>query len=195
MRSLLILGAGGHGKVCKEVAEAMGCYSQIDFLDDNADIAIGKISDLPSFVGQYTDLFCGIGNNKLRLELLEQAKVLGYAVPVLVHPTAYLSPSCKVQAGTVIEPKAIVNANTVVKEGCIISVGAIVDHDVIVNAGVHANAGSIVKAGATVEAMEKLEAGQVVMGYPGAVVKPKADSNSDFAKEEEAKTGKPVSFF
>lgn len=195
MKSLLIIGAGGHGKVCKEVAEAMGCYSQIDFLDDNADIAIGKVSDLLSFVGQYTDVFGGIGNNNLRLELLEKARRLGYDIPVLVHPTAYLSPSCKVLAGTVIEPKAIVNANTVVKEGCIISVGAIVDHDVVINQGVHCNAGSIVKAGATIDALEKLEAGQVVMGYPGAIVKPKADSNSDFAKEEEAKTGKPISFF
>ena len=33
-KSLLIIGAGGHGKVVKEVAEAVG-YDKIAFLDDN----------------------------------------------------------------------------------------------------------------------------------------------------------------
>lgn len=54
---LLILGAGGHGKVVKEVAEAM-ChdsgnqfYTGIDFLDDNAPEAVGKISDLEKLCG------------------------------------------------------------------------------------------------------------------------------------------------
>ena len=32
-KSLLIVGAGGHGKVVKEIAEALG-YNKIAFLDD-----------------------------------------------------------------------------------------------------------------------------------------------------------------
>ena len=43
---LLILGAGGHGKVVKEVAEATGRYEKIDFVDDHSNIAVGKVSDL-----------------------------------------------------------------------------------------------------------------------------------------------------
>ena len=43
--NLLIIGAGGHGKVVAEVAEACG-YENIAFLDDNSPEAIGKISDM-----------------------------------------------------------------------------------------------------------------------------------------------------
>lgn len=194
MKTLLIIGAGGHGQVVKEIAEDLG-YEKIAFLDDNSPIAIGKISDIDKFKEEYQDAFVGIGNNAFRDKLIEQLEKAGYNVPVLVHPSAYISRTAFIGAGTVIEPKAIVNAHASIGKGCIISVGSIVDHDTMLGNCVHANAGSIVKAGGTVEAFDKLEAGQVALGYPSAVVMAKADSNSDFAKEEESKTGKPVSFF
>lgn len=163
--NLLIIGAGGHGKVVKEVAESLNIYEKIDFLDDNSPEAIGKISDMINLRADYNAAFVGIGNNAFRLELLNKLEALGYDIPILIHPTAYISKTAKIDKGSVVEPKAIVNANTVVKEGCIISVGAIVDHDVVVNEGVHCNAGSICKAGSVVEACRKLQAGEVVLGY------------------------------
>lgn len=177
-KRLLVLGAGGHGKVVREVAlslldiDGKPVYDAVDFLDDNSEDAIGRIADLKKFHNKYSDVFCGIGNNKVRKQLLDQAKELGYSIPVLIHPTAYISPSAVVDVGTVVEQKAIVNANTVVHRGCIISVGAIVDHDVIVNEFVHVNAGAIVKAGASVESGRKLAAGEVVLGYGAAQYKP-----------------------
>lgn len=163
--NLLIIGAGGHGKVVKEVAEAIGIYGRIDFIDDNSPEAVGKLSQLEQFVSVYRFAFVGIGNNSLRHTLLRQLQQLGYCVPVLVHPTAYVSKSCCIGKGTVVEPKAIVNAGAQIGEGCIISVGAIVDHDTILQNAVHVNAGAIVKAGASVAQETKLEAGQVVLGY------------------------------
>ena len=163
--NLLIVGAGGHGKVVKEVAESLGIYDKIDFVDDKAEGAVGKVSDLKELRKDYEAAFVGIGNNQLRKEVLTKLQVYGYHIPVLVHSTAYISPSAKLSRGTIVEPKAIVNANSVVKEGCIISVGAIVDHDVVLEQCVHVNAGAICKAGSTVAETVKLEAGQVVKGY------------------------------
>lgn len=162
---LLIIGAGGHGRVVKEVAEAIGIYGRIDFADDNSPEAVGRLNDLECLAGRYHFVFVGIGNNALRRRLLQQLERLGCCVPVLIHPTAYISKSCRIGAGTVVEPKAIVNAGAQVGSGCIISVGAIVDHDAVVQDAVHVNAGTIVKAGATVAQETKLEAGQVVLGY------------------------------
>lgn len=164
MKRLLIIGAGGHGKVVAEVAEDIG-YEEIAFLDDNSSEAIGKISEPEKFTDQYNDAFVGIGNNQLRGELIKQLQACGYNIPVLVHPTAYISRTAKIAVGTVVEPKAIVNAYSCVGEGCIISVGSIVDHNVQIGAFCHVNAGAIVKAGAAVEEYRKLEAGQVVLGY------------------------------
>jgi UDP-N-acetylbacillosamine N-acetyltransferase len=184
---LLILGAGGHGKVVTEVAEDIG-YDNIAFLDDNASDAtgrtkvIGKIDDFEKFTGQFKYAFVGIGNNKLRGELIKKLQDCGYTVPVIVHPSAYVSRTATIGVGTVIEPKAIVNANSHIGDGCIVSVGAIVDHNVEVGSCCHINAGAIVKAGGRIERFRKLEAGEVVLGYEQAVVKP-ADSNDAFAKE------------
>lgn len=161
--NLLIIGAGGHGKVVKEVAEAAGTFETIEFVDDNSKLAVGKICDLDRLRSRYEAAFPAIGNNQIRREILERLQELHYTIPVLIHPTAYISPSARIAEGTVIEPKAIVNANSNVEQGCIISVGAIVDHDVVVEACAHVNAGAICKAGSIIPAGRKLEAGQVVI--------------------------------
>lgn len=168
---LLILGAGGHGKVVREVAEAIcdtegkRIYSQIDFLDDNSELAIGKLSELERYGDTYECGFAAIGNNSFRKKCLEELKKAGFQIPILVHPTAYISPSAVLEEGTVVEPKASVNSNAAIKKGCIISIGAIVDHDVVVGECAHVNAGAICKAGSVIEEERKLEAGEVVKGY------------------------------
>lgn len=171
MKRLLIIGAGGHGKVVAEVAEDIG-YGEIDFLDDKSTEAIGKISEIEKFREQYSDAFVGIGNNQLRHELIQKLQDCGYTVPALVHPCAYVSRTANIGIGTVVEPKAIVNANSHIGDGCIISVGSIVDHDVNVGTCCHINAGAIVKAGGRIGSFRKLEAGEVVLGYDSAVVLP-----------------------
>ena len=78
-KALLILGAGGHGRVVREVAlfmvdsAGMPIYEKVDFLDDNAPDAIGSMADLGVFADQYTDAFCGIGNNVVRDQLQQKA--------------------------------------------------------------------------------------------------------------------------
>jgi len=163
--NLLIIGAGGHGRVVKEVAEATGMFEKIDFVDDNSTEAVGKIEDLQELREKYEAAFVGVGNNKLRRELLLRLEEYGYRIPTLIHPTAYVSGSATIMPGTIVEPKAIVNAYSQVGVGCIISVGAIVDHDVVLETCVHVNAGTICKAGSIVTMETKLEAGQVVKGY------------------------------
>lgn len=160
-RNLLILGAGGHGKVVAEVARDCG-YEEIAFLDDNSDEAIGKISEMQKFTSLYKEAFVAIGNNQVRGEILSRLENAGYEIPVLVHPTVYISRTAKIRKGTVVEPKAVVNTNAEISEGCIISVGAIVDHDTKLEECVHVNAGAIVKAGTTVKQFQKIDAGEVV---------------------------------
>lgn len=194
-KKLLILGAGGHGKVVREVAMSIKdettLYDSVDFLDDNFKEAIGKIEELEKWKDQYDEVFCGIGNNAVRQSLLKKAEQLGMDIPVLIHPTAYISPTACIEKGTIVEPKAIVNANSYVKAGCIISVGAIVDHDVVVEEFAHINAGAICKAGSHIESMRKLEAGEVAWGYG---VK-KNDLEENWVKEHIENCGEKPGFF
>lgn len=170
-KKILLLGAGGHAAVVAETIEVLRdsqnipVYEKIDYLDDNSEKSIGKISELKYVANNYNEIFCCIGNNKIRGELLEKASEMGLTIPVLIHPSAYISPTAVIKAGTIVEPKAMVNANAIINEGCIISIGSIVDHDVVVEKYCHVNAGAICKAGSHINNERKLEAGEVVKGY------------------------------
>ena len=170
-KRLLLLGAGGHGKVVYEVAHSLcdrdgtPLYTVIDFLDDAVSDAVGKMAELESIGRNYDAIFCGIGNNAFRRELMERTAKMGKEIPALIHPSAYISSSAIVEKGTIVEPKAIVNTNAWVQQGSIISVGAIVDHDAVIGSYSHVNAGAICKAGSHIESGRKLEVGKVVLGY------------------------------
>lgn len=164
MKKLLIIGAGGHGRVVGEVAEA--CGYEIAFLDDQpGDGVIGAVADIDGVKDPFDEFIVGIGNNSKRQALQEDLEQKGLSIATLIHPTAYISPSAIINAGAIIEPKALVNTKSVIGKGCIISVGAIVDHDVIVGDYAHINAGAICKGGARIEPGTKLEAGEVIHGF------------------------------
>lgn len=163
--NLLIIGAGGHGHVVKEIAEDTNNFDKIDFVDDNCPDAVGKIEDLHKLHDLYDSAFVSIGNNKFREELISKLIEIGYNIPTLIHPTAYVSKSCKIGSGTVIEQRAVINANATIGNGCIISVNAVVDHDTLIGNVVHINAGAIVMSGVNVDNYVKIDAGQVVKGF------------------------------
>ncbi len=164
MQRLLIIGAGGHGQVVKEIAETH--YETIDFLDDNALNAVGEISEMAYYAPHYDGVIVGIGNNIMRRNVTEQLeKVEGINIITLIHPTAFISCSASIGKGVVVEPNAIINANSRIGEGCIISVGAIVDHDSCVGSFSHINAGAICMAGSNIEPLSKINAGEIVKGF------------------------------
>ena len=163
--NLLIIGAGGHGRVVKEVAEATQQYENISFVDDRDETAIAKTDDLEKLFREENHAFVGIGNNELRSQLLRRLKEIGYSIPTLIHPKAYVSPSAQIGRGSVVTPGVIVNSNAVIGEGCILSAGAIVEHDASIGAYAHINTGAICKAGSKVDACTKIDAGQIVLGY------------------------------
>lgn len=159
--NLLILGAGQYGTVAKEIAEKMGCFEKIDFLDDNNQVAIGKLNEFGSFFGEYDAAVVAIGLPKLRLDYLSRLKKTGYKLPVLIHPQSYISTSAKCCEGCIVEAFVGVNANARIGEGCILSMGCIVNHDAAVGDGCHIDCGAIVPARMMVDAGVKVNCGIV----------------------------------
>lgn len=159
--NLLILGAGGHGRVVKETAQAMGCFNRIEFLDDNSKETIGKCKDFKQFIKDFTYAFVAFGNNELRSQWMQELSKVGFRFPILIHPTAYISPSANIGAGTIVGSRAVVNTNAIIDKGCILSIGSLVDHDGVVGECSHINSGAIVKAGYKVNPFTKVDAGMV----------------------------------
>jgi len=161
---LVILGAGGYGRTVYDVASQLNLYTDISFLDDSsADSRVkGKCGEYESFIDGETEFYPAFGNNQARLKWIKLFEEKKAVVPVLVHPTAYVSPTVKIGRGTVVLPNATVNTDCVIGKGCIINCGSIVDHGCIIEDGVHICLGAIVKGENRIECCKKIEAGEVV---------------------------------
>ncbi|HGG9698490.1 TPA: NeuD/PglB/VioB family sugar acetyltransferase [Neisseria meningitidis] len=146
-RKLAVVGAGGHGKVVAELAAALGTYGEIVFLDDRVQ---GSVNGFPvigttlllenSLSPEQFDI--AVGNNRIRRQIAEKAAALGFALPVLIHPLAYVSPSATVGQGSVVMAQAVVQAGSVLKGGVIVNTAATVDHDCLLDAFVHISPGA-----------------------------------------------------
>ena len=158
MKRLVILGAGGYGRTVKDVAGQLG-YSTI-VLDDS--ISTHPLFTFSSYISDDTSFIPAFGNNAFRMEWINRIEESGGQLAMLIHPTAYVSPTAIISHGTVILPHAIVNTDVVIDRGCIINLGAIVDHGCILEEGVHICLGAIVKGENRIEKYSKIEAGEVV---------------------------------
>ena len=159
-KRLLILGAGGHGNVVKEVAES--CGYETSFLDDSNPIAVGSIRDLVQVCPAFDECVVAIGNADIRSDLMNRLEQLHCMTPVLIHPTAYVSPSATIGTGTVVAPHATIHTNVIIGKGSIVSINAVIDHDVKIGDYCHINAGAICMAGTHLENGAKLDAGEIM---------------------------------
>ncbi|WP_028559189.1 acetyltransferase [Paenibacillus pinihumi] len=143
MPKLLILGAGGHGKVVAEIAVLMNQWDEVSFLDDNEDLTntIGNTSKYELFLNRYQYAFSAFGDNRLRTEWNSRLKVAGYSIPTLVHPNAIISSQSSIDEGTVVMPGAIINCDSSIGKHCIINTAVSVDHDCTINNSVHLSPG------------------------------------------------------
>ncbi len=153
--TLLICGAGQYGIVAKEVAESMGLFSEIVFLDDHSDAAVGKLDDIENV--QYDTAFVAIGNPSVREQMLKRINN-----PItLVHPNAVVMPSACVGAGSIVESGAVICSNAQVGAGTIVMANAVVGHDARVGACCQLKYNCTVTEGSNVPDKTKIECNTV----------------------------------
>lgn len=132
MKKLLLVGAGGFGRVVLEHTSAL---YDCAFLDDgDATVVdgvpvVGKTCDMAAFYPEYKLLLVTIGNNKLRERLYKQAAEIGYTFPNIIHPTAYVSPRAHIGSGCVLLNNAVVQNDARCGDGCILNPGVELHHD------------------------------------------------------------------
>lgn len=158
MSTLLIIGAGGHGKVVAETAVAAQRWQEIVFLDDRypslrqcvgLDVA-GVLEHLGSYDKQNIDVLVAIGSNQRRLQLVEELVLSGYSLPTLAHPTAWVSPSAVLGPSAVVFAQAAVNAEAHCGKAVIVNTGATIEHDCQLGNGVHVAPGAHLGGGVRV---------------------------------------------
>ena len=132
--TLIMVGAGGHARVCAEIALLNG-YEKIVYLDDNEEllgkevfegIVEGNIEDIDRFDG---DVFVGIGDSIIRGKLLDEfINQKKRNVISLIHPSAVVSKTAVVPSGVIVMAGAVVTLCRI-DGGVIINTSSSVDHD------------------------------------------------------------------
>lgn len=136
---LVIIGAGGHGKVVADIAAKSG-YEIVGFLDENP--TIGTCCGYPILGGveqivRYRDECCfviAIGSNEARCAIAAQYDV---EWTTLIHPAAVVGAGVTIGVGTVVMATAVISPAATVGAHCIINTGAVVEHDSCVGNFVH----------------------------------------------------------
>jgi UDP-perosamine 4-acetyltransferase len=143
---ILIIGAGGHGKVVLDILRAAGTHKPIGFLDAEAGLSgstlhglpvLGQINQLPKFKGKSRGAIVAIGDNRARASYADLVRKQGWELISAIHPRAVVSPTAKVGAGVVIAANAVVGTDAVVEDCVIINTSAVVDHECHIAAGAH----------------------------------------------------------
>jgi len=150
MSGLLILGAGGHAKVVAEMAIASGVASRLAFLDDRCTgpdpwppvlgwpvigpLGVSLQADTPA---QFDAAVVAIGHAGTRLHWIQHLHAAGYRLPILIHPTAWVSPSAQLGPASVVFAQVAVQVQASIGTGVILNTGCSVDHDAQLSDGVH----------------------------------------------------------
>lgn len=174
----LVWGGGGHGKVVADLVRALG-HTVAGYVDGDAaklgmvvepgggvvlstaDELLAIVRETGGYPAGITAVALAIGDNAARLRCLEQLG--GLAAPVLVHPSAVVSPSARFGKGTVVFAGCVVNADALVGRGVIVNTRAVVEHDCVLGDGVHLSPGALLSGGASVGTRGWVGAGATVI--------------------------------
>lgn len=161
-QNIILIGGGGH------------CHSVIDVIEQEDQYKIIGIVDKKEFIGTkvlgYEIIACDddleelfktcqnaivtvgqIKTNTISVQLFNKLKNIGFNLPIIISPLAYVSKYATVDEGTVVMHQALINANAKIGKNCIINTKALIEHDVKVKNHCHISTASVLNGGVVVE--------------------------------------------
>jgi sugar O-acyltransferase (sialic acid O-acetyltransferase NeuD family) len=170
MKKCVIIGAGTYGEVY--VMYLSESYEVIGFIDDDKSKIGSRVGNLP-VLGDLTYLlnkmdastfvFVPIGDNSVRVSILETLNQNGFNTPSFIHPDTQIHPSVIIGNGVYILPSTSIMPFTTIADYTMISMGVNIAHHVNIEKGCFFSQGSNI--GASIEIKE-----QAYMGIASTVM-------------------------
>ena len=191
MKDIVLIGGGGHCKAVIDVIEQEGRFNIIGIIDKPELLGknvlgypiIGNDSELNNLVKRCKNVLITIGQIRSplpRINLFDTVLKLGFTLPSIVSPRAYVSQHASIGMGSIIMHDAIVNAGVKIGDNCIINTKSIVEHgsnignhchistnavingDVVVGNGSFIGSGAVTKEGIRINDNFFAKAGSVI---------------------------------
>lgn len=165
MKKLVILGGRGIGMIAASVAQDLGYYEVLGFLNDVVPIGdtvgvykshpvIGTTKDVQKFLKDDNVYFfigyIGMKNEKEVFEKISNLNIPRERYATLIHPTAIIPRGyCKIGNGVLISPLAQLSPDTTIEDNCILLPNSFLGHDSTMKRFSHITANSVVGGNVT----------------------------------------------
>ncbi len=174
----VIYGAGGLGRVVRDILAVAGRYTPVAFLDSDRARHGTQVDGLPVIGGvqAWRDLqrrgwrcvVVALGDNAARVELAGVLEERGAQLVSAIHPLASVAASAILGRHVIIGPRAVVCVNATVGAHTVLLSGAIVEHDSTLGRGVRLDPAVRLAGNVTIEAGASVGVGACVI--PGRCV-------------------------
>ena len=157
------LGAGGHAKVVLDILCRQADVEVIGLLDNSPARKGTTVAGIPVLGDDacMADLLQqgvrhvfigvgGVGDNRPRQRVFENALKMGFEVVSAIHPSAIISPSATLGRGVVLMPRAVVNTEARLGDNVIVNTAAVVEHECVIGAHVHIAPGACMGGAVTI---------------------------------------------
>ena len=158
---IVIVGAGGHGRVVLDILLRGRAYDVLGFLDSNralhgrrmdGRVVLGAMDLLPDLAEKGLDgAIVAIGDNGVRREFAERIEMLGVDLVNAIHPSANLARNVTLGTNIVIAAGSLVCAHCQIGDSVILNTGCIVDHETKIGTAVHVCPGAKLAGRVTID--------------------------------------------
>ena len=160
-RKLLIVASKRYGDYVKEIAESMGCFEKISFVDNDRQDALGRLDELSSFYPEYNCAIAACDDGEERLMWNKKLEEI-FNIPVLFHKDSTISPSSSLLPGSIVEPRAVIECQTTIGSSTVVGAGTVIEPYCFIGEGSTLKSGTIVKSTSIVEKNTVTEQGTVL---------------------------------
>ena len=160
---IVLLGGGGHCHSVIDVIEQENKYQIVGIIDKKELFGtnvlgykiIASDDDLEEIYKTCKNAIITVGQietNHVRVKLFNRLKEIGFNLPIIISPIAYVSKHSFIDEGTIVMHHALINANVKIGKNCIINSKALIEHDVIIEDNCHISTASVINGAVLVKA-------------------------------------------
>ena len=158
---VILVGAGGHGKVVLDILQCMGGHRVVGFLDADPQLHGTQIAGVPVLGGinqllkirqqKIRSALIAIGDNRVRQQYAKEAQDSGFELITAIHPRATIAKSATIGKNVVIAAGAVICTEARIGDSTIINTSAVIDHECVIGQAVHVAPGALLAGRVMVE--------------------------------------------
>jgi sugar O-acyltransferase (sialic acid O-acetyltransferase NeuD family) len=145
--NVIIIGAGGHGRVVLDILRAEGKHNPVGFIDADPQLkgqkiggveVLGQANLLPKLKGQKVKgAIVAIGDNHARRSYAKKLLDQGFELINALHPRSVISPTVRLGKNVVVAAGAVVGTDSIIGDDAIVNTSAVIDHECEIGQAVH----------------------------------------------------------